>query len=326
MKNFIKVGMTAVTIATLMGSSIKASAQQITCGDSTTGTEYTCGKIDISAVTQYDEKLSGVVYDAYRVAYRDDSYNLVPLFSSDYDLEKAIRDEDYFMENKNEMSNYVETQLSTSFRLQTGRDGVAVNDDAEYGVYFIKREKEATDEYYYSYDYMIVEISVDSKDAYLVDNITVDIYDLNSSDTDSTSSEAEDSSMTEDSSSMTEDSSSMLEDNSSSSDVSSGSSSNDTNSDTSSSESNTDSSESESSSANSEESSSTSSDSSSNNGNAGGNNGGGTQYNGVSVNTQTIDNADNPETGSPVGILKWSGILLAVAIGCVHIKNKNNHK
>ena len=320
MKNFIKVGMTAVTIATLMGSSIKASAQQITCGDSTTGTEYTCGKIDISAVTQYEEKLSGVVYDAYRVAYRDDSYNLVPLFSSDYDLEKAIRDNDYFMENKNEMSNYVETQLSTSFRLQTGRDGVAVNNDAEYGVYFIKREKEATDEYYYSYDYMIVEISVDSKDAYLVDSITVDIYDLNSSDTDSTSSEAEDSS------SMTEDSSSMLEDNSSSSDVSSGSSSNDTNSDTSSSESNTDSSESESSSANSEESSSASSDSSSNNGNAGGNNGGGTQYNGVSVNTQTIDNADNPDTGSPVGILKWSGILLAVAIGCVHIKNKDNHK
>ena len=320
MKNFIKVGMTAVTIATLMGSSIKASAQQITCGDSTTGTEYTCGKIDISAVTQYNEKLSGVVYDAYRVAYRDDSYNLVPLFSSDYNLEKAIRDEDYFMENKNEISNYVETQLSPSFRLQTGRDGVAVNNDAEYGVYFIKREKEATDEYYYSYDYMIVEISVDSKDAYLVDNITVDIYDLNSSDTDSTSSEAEDSS------SRDEDSSSMLEDNSSSSDVSSGSSSNDTNSDTSSSESNTDSSESESSSANSEESSSTSSDSSSNNGNAGGNNGGGTQYNGVSVNTQTIDNADNPETGSPVGILKWSGILLAVAIGCVHIKNKDNHK
>lgn len=320
MKNFIKVGMTAVTIATLMGSSIKASAQQITCGDSTTGTEYTCGKIDISAVTQYDEKLSGVVYDVYRVAYRDDSYNLVPLFSSDYNLEKAIRDEDYFMENKNEISNYVETQLSPSFRLQTGLDGVAINKDAEYGVYFIKREKEATDEYYYSYDYMIVEISVDSKDAYLVDNITVDIYDLNSSDTDSTSSEAEDSS------SRDEDSSSMLEDNSSSSDVSSGSSSNDTNSDTPSSESNTDSSESESSSANSEESSSTSSDSSSNNGNAGGNNGGGTQYNGVSVNTQTIDNADNPETGSPVRILKWSGILLAVAIGCVHIKNKDNHK
>ena len=44
------------------------------------------------------------------------------------------------------------------------------------------------------------------------------------------------------------------------------------------------------------------------------------------MNTQTIDNADNPETGSPVGILKWSGILLAVAIGCVHIKNKDNHK
>lgn len=320
MKNFIKVGMTAVTIATLMGSSIKASAQQITCGDSTTGTEYTCGKIDISAVTQYNEKLSGVVYDAYRVAYRDDSYNLVPLFSSDYNLEKAIRDEDYFMENKNEISNYVETQLSPSFRLQTGRDGVAVNNDAEYGVYFIKREKEATDEYYYSYDYMIVEISVDSKDAYLVDNITVDIYDLNSSDTDSTSSEAEDSS------SRDEDSSSMLEDNSSSSDVSSGSSSNDTNSDTSSSESNIDSSENERSSTSSEESSSASSDSSSNNGNDGRNNGGGTQYTGVSVNTQTIDNADNPETGSPVGILKWSGILLAVAIGCVHIKNKDNHK
>lgn len=317
MKNFIKVGMTAVTIATLMGSSIKASAQQITCGDSTTGTEYTCGKIDISAVTQYDEKLSGVVYDAYRVAYRDDSYNLVPLFSSDYDLEKAIRDNDYFMENKNEMSNYVETQLSPSFRLQTGRDGVAVNDNAEYGVYFIKREKEATDEYYYSYDYMIVEISVDSKDAYLVDNITVDTYESDSSDTDSTSSEAEDSS------SVTEDNSSMTEDNSSGSDVSSGSSSNDTNSsDVSSSESNIDSSENERSSTSSEESSSVSSDSSSNNGN----DGGGTQYNGVSVNTQTIDNADNPETGSPVGILKWSGILLAVAIGCVHIKNKDNHK
>ena len=319
MKNFIKVGMTAVTIATLMGSSIEASAQQITCGDSTTGTEHTCGKIDISAITQYDEKLSGVVYDAYRVAYRDDSYNLVPLFSSDYDLEKAIRDADYFMENKNEMSNYVETQLSEAFRLQTGLDGVAINKDAEYGVYFIKREKEATDEYYYSYDYMIVEISIDSKDAYLVDNITVDKYESDSSDTDSTSGEAEDSSRD------TKDSSNENEDNSGSND-SSGSSSNGTSSGTSSSESNIDSSESESSSTNSEESSSTSSDSSSNNKNAGGNNGGGTQYTGVSANTQTIDNADNPETGSPVGILKWSGLLLAIAIGCIHIKNKDNHK
>ena len=308
MKNFIKVGMAAVTIVTLMGSSIEASAQQITCGDSTIGTEYACGRIDISAVNQYDEKLSGVVYDAYRVAYRDDSYNLVTLFSSDYDLEKAIRDADYFMENKNEMSNYVETQLSEAFRLQTGLDGVAINKDAEYGVYFIKREKEATDEYYYSSDYMIVEISVDSKDAYLVDNITVDTYESDNSDTDNTSSEAEDSSRD------TEDTSSL--------DDSSDSSSNDTSSDASSSESNTDSSESESSSTSSEETSSTSSASSSSNGN----NGGGTQYTGVSTNTQTIDNADNPETGSPVGILKWSGLLLAIAIGCIHIKNKDNHK
>lgn len=309
MKNFIKVGMTAVTVATLMSSSIEASAQQITCGDSTIGAEYTCGRIDISAVNQYEEKLSGVIYDAYRVAYRDDSYNLVTLFSSDYDLEKAIRDADYFMENKNEMSNYVETQLSEASRLQTGLDGVAINKDAEYGVYFIKREKEATDEYYYSSDYMIVEISVDSKDAYLVDSITVDTYESDSSDTDSTSSEAEDSSRD-------------TEDNSSSLDDSSDSSSNDTSSDAASSESNTDSSESESSSTSSEGSSSTSSVSSSNNGN----NGGGTKYTGVSTNTQTIDNADNPETGSPVGILKWSGLLLAIAIGCIHIKNKDNHK
>lgn len=321
MKKLVLTGMTLATMAVALSSYTVVHAD-----------EYSTGVLELGCETSDGVGLDDTHFEVYRIAKRDSSVNeLYPIIEDfRYDLDEALRNPDYFEQNKYSIYFEVASHGIDYTEAITDGTGWAYVKGLEYGVYLVKMSKYAyNNDYTIPEEYYIVELSDTSSKEAICREVDIPIIEDSSDNTDSSSESSDDSSENTDKSSNSTDSSSEYTDDSSENIDSSSeradtsSDSTDSSSESIDSSSNSTGSESDSSSNESSNTQSSEGTTSSTSAGTGGNTTGNTGITNTASTAGTTTSNDNPETGSALKVISGIGVFMSCTMIVVNRKSRS---
>ena len=293
MKKLVLTGMTLATMAAALSSYTVVHAD-----------EYSTGVLELGCETSDGVGLDDTHFEVYRIAKRDSSVNeLYPIIEDfRYDLDEALRNPDYFEQNKYSIYFEVASHGIDYTEAITDSTGWVYVGDLEYGVYLVKMSKyDYNDDYTIPEEYYIVELSDTSSKEAICREVDIPIVEDSSNSADSSSENTESSSERANTSSDSTDSSSESIDSSSNSTGSESDSSSNESSNTQSSEGTT----------------------SSTSAGTGGNTTGNTGITNTASTAGTTTSNDNPETGSVLKVISGIGVLMSCTMIVVNRKSRS---